>query len=81
LGGLLIGATRALEPIDARRFQLQLREPFGFVLDALAKPGTMVPMIMPRRLAETPASRRCAAEDHTLAFCTRAAKRPPSRVM
>jgi peptide/nickel transport system substrate-binding protein len=50
LGGLLIGATKALEPIDARRFQLQLREPFGFVLDALAKPGAMVPMIMPRRL-------------------------------
>ncbi len=46
LGGLLIGATKALEPIDARRFQLQLREPFGFVLDALAKPGAMVPMMM-----------------------------------
>src|SRR5262245_53925079 len=57
LGGLLIGATKALEPIDARRFQLQLREPFGFWLDALAKPGAMVPMIMPRRLAETPPNR------------------------
>src|SRR5215470_8948476 len=45
LGGLLIGATKTLEPIDARQFQLQLREPFGFVLDALAKPGAMVPMI------------------------------------
>src|SRR6516165_6752461 len=57
LGGLLIGATKALEPIDARRFQLQLREPFGFVLDALAKPGAIVPMIMPRRLAETTPNR------------------------
>jgi Bacterial extracellular solute-binding proteins, family 5 Middle len=34
LGVLLIGATKSLEPVDARRFQLQLREPFGFVLDA-----------------------------------------------
>src|SRR5262249_35192501 len=57
LGGLLIGATKTLGPIDARQFQLQLREPFGFVLDALAKPGAMVPMIMPRRLAETPPNR------------------------
>jgi peptide/nickel transport system substrate-binding protein len=57
LGGLLMRATNALEPIDARRFRLVLREPFGFVLDALAKPGAMVPMIMPRRLAETPPSR------------------------
>jgi peptide/nickel transport system substrate-binding protein len=57
LGGLLIGATKTLEPIDARQFQLQLREPFGFVLDALAKPGAMVPMIMPRRLAETSPNR------------------------
>ena len=53
----LIGATKTLEPIDARQFQLQLREPFGFVLDALAKPGAMVPMIMPRRLAETSPNR------------------------
>src|SRR5262249_6294321 len=30
---------------------------FGFVLDALGKPGAMVPMIMPRRLAETPPNR------------------------
>jgi peptide/nickel transport system substrate-binding protein len=57
LGGLLMQATGALEPLDAKRFQLRLREPFGFVPDALAKPGAMVPMIMPRRLAETPPSR------------------------
>src|SRR6516225_5296467 len=57
LGGLLIEATKTLEPIDTTQFQLQLREPFGFVLDALAKPGAMVPMIMPRRLAETSPNR------------------------
>lgn len=56
-------ATNALEPIDARRFRLVLREPFGFVLDALAKPGAMVPMIMPRRLAETPPSRPITEPD------------------
>jgi peptide/nickel transport system substrate-binding protein len=57
LGALLMRATEMLEPIDAARFRLTLREPFGFVLDALAKPGAMVPMIMPRRLAETPPNR------------------------
>src|SRR5271165_981571 len=57
LGGLLMRATESLEPVDARRFRLRLREPFGFVLDALAKPGAMVPMIMPRRFAETTPNR------------------------
>lgn len=57
LGGLLLRATATLEPVDSASFRLVLREPFGLVLEALAKPGAMVPMIMPKRLAETPATR------------------------
>lgn len=57
LGGLLLRATASLEPMDAATFRLSLGQPFGLVLEALAKPGAMVPMIMPRRLAETPATR------------------------
>ncbi|WP_419899511.1 ABC transporter substrate-binding protein [Roseomonas sp. USHLN139] len=56
LGGQLLRATATLEPVDARSFRLVLARPFGLVLEALAKPGAMVPMIMPKRLAETPAS-------------------------
>ncbi len=57
LGGFLIAATETLEPTDARSFRLRLSRPFGLVLEALAKPGAMVPMIMPKRLAETPPTR------------------------
>ncbi len=57
LGAFLIAATETLEPTDARSFRLRLSRPFGLVLQALAKPGAMVPMIMPKRLAETPPTR------------------------
>ncbi|MEO3471850.1 ABC transporter substrate-binding protein [Roseomonas sp. CAU 1739] len=57
LGAFLIAATESLEPVDARSFRLKLSRPFGLVLEALAKPGAMVPMIMPKRLAETPPAR------------------------
>lgn len=57
LGGLMMAAASSLEPLDARRFRLVLNRPFGLVLFALAKPGAMVPMIMPKRLAETPSNR------------------------
>ncbi len=54
LGSLMIAATESLEPVDAKTFRLKLARPFGLVLQALSKPGAMVPMIMPKRLAETP---------------------------
>ncbi|UFN50209.1 ABC transporter substrate-binding protein [Roseomonas sp. OT10] len=54
LGGPLLAATDSLEPTGAGRFRLTLKQPFGLVLQALAKPGAMVPMILPRRLAEQP---------------------------
>lgn len=39
--------------IDAKSFRLTLAEPWGFVLDALGKPGAPVPFIMPARIAST----------------------------
>jgi peptide/nickel transport system substrate-binding protein len=57
LGGQLLAAAESLEPLGATGFRLRLQKPFGLVLEALAKPGAMVPMIMPKRLAETPPSR------------------------
>jgi len=54
LGGALLAATANLEAVDAKSFRLTLARPFGLVLEALAKPGAMVPMMMPARLAATP---------------------------
>ncbi|WP_458094905.1 ABC transporter substrate-binding protein [Roseomonas sp. WA12] len=57
LGSVMIRATEVLDAPDARTIRIKLKQPFGLVLQALAKPGAMVPMIMPKRLAETPPSR------------------------
>lgn len=53
LGQQLMAATDKLAEVDATTFTLQLKKPFGLVLDALAKPGSPVPFIMPKRLAST----------------------------
>lgn len=54
LGGAMMRATASLDVLDPRSFRLVLREPFGLVLEALGKPGAMVPMMMPAALAATP---------------------------
>jgi peptide/nickel transport system substrate-binding protein len=53
LGQLLMAATASLVADDARQFTLTLSRPFGFVIEALGKPGTIVPFMMPERLAAT----------------------------
>ncbi|WP_424136049.1 ABC transporter substrate-binding protein [Roseomonas chloroacetimidivorans] len=57
LGSVMLRATEVLDAPDARTVRIKLKQPFGLVLQALAKPGAMVPMIMPKRLAETPPNR------------------------
>lgn len=44
----------AQDPEDPSSFSIVLSEPFGLVIDALAKPSSNVPFIMPARLAATP---------------------------
>jgi peptide/nickel transport system substrate-binding protein len=53
LGKLLMAATARLATVDKKTFVLELSEPFGPVLDALGKPSSNVPFIMPARLAAT----------------------------
>jgi peptide/nickel transport system substrate-binding protein len=55
LGKQLMRATAQLETVDNKTFRLDLKEPFSLVLDALDKPSSNVPFIMPARLARTPA--------------------------
>ena len=52
-GQILLKATSDLKAIDARTFAIILKEPFGLVLDALGKPSSNVPFMMPKRVAET----------------------------
>ena len=53
LGQLLMAHTGKITPVDKKTFALDLAEPFGLVLDALGKPSSNVPFMMPARIAST----------------------------
>ncbi len=50
MGRLLAAAMASLEVIDAKTFELRLKQPFGLVREALGRPNTAVPFILPERL-------------------------------
>ena len=53
LGQKLAEATESWGAIDDKTFRLKLKAPFPLTLDALAKPSSNVPFIMPERIAKT----------------------------
>jgi peptide/nickel transport system substrate-binding protein len=55
-GVLLMDATESLTALDDKRLELKLKTPVGFVLEAIGKPSSFVPFMMPKRLADLPAS-------------------------
>jgi peptide/nickel transport system substrate-binding protein len=55
-GQKLAEMTDSWTAVNDRTFRLKLKQPFPYVLDALAKPSSNVPFIMPERLAKTDAS-------------------------
>ncbi|WP_407654354.1 ABC transporter substrate-binding protein [Bradyrhizobium prioriisuperbiae] len=57
MGQKLMEFTASLEATDARTITLKLKEPYGLVLEAIGKPSTLVPFMMPKRLADTPPSK------------------------
>jgi len=54
LGKLLAAHTAKIAPVDRKTFILELAQPFALVLEALGKPSSNVPFIMPARIAATP---------------------------
>src|SRR6202000_1266995 len=46
--------TESREESDAKTITLKLKEPYGLVLESIAKMSSYVPFMMPKRLAETP---------------------------
>ncbi|WP_298925075.1 ABC transporter substrate-binding protein [uncultured Ramlibacter sp.] len=55
--GRAMGAAGAeWKAVDARTFALSLKEPFGMVLDGLAKPSGYPMLVLPERLAKLPAT-------------------------
>lgn len=56
MGQKLFAAVKTLEATSPKVIKMTLKEPTGFVLEALAKPSSLVPFMMPKRLAQTPAT-------------------------
>src|SRR3984893_10773249 len=54
MGQKLLDYTASLEATDARTITLKLKETYGLVLESIGKPSSLVPFMMPKRLAETP---------------------------
>jgi peptide/nickel transport system substrate-binding protein len=54
-GQLLMAHAAKIAPIDKKTLTLELAERFGPVLEALAKPSSNVPFMMPSRIAATSA--------------------------
>ena len=58
MGQKLMDFTASLEATDAKTITLKLKEPYGLVLESIGKPSSLVPFMMPKRLAETPAGQQ-----------------------
>ena len=56
-GKRMMAATAELRVVDDRSFQIVLSRPFAFVIEALGKPNAMLPVMMPARMAATPATK------------------------
>jgi peptide/nickel transport system substrate-binding protein len=57
MGQKLMDFTASIEATDAKTITLKLKEPYGLVLESIGKPSSLVPFMMPKRLAETPADK------------------------
>jgi peptide/nickel transport system substrate-binding protein len=62
MGQKLMDFTASLEASDAKTITLKLKEPYGLVLESIGKPSSLVPFMMPKRLAETPAGKAIAEQ-------------------
>jgi peptide/nickel transport system substrate-binding protein len=57
MGQKLMDFTASIEASDAKTITLKLKEPYGLVLDSIGKPSSLVPFMMPKRMAEAPADK------------------------
>src|SRR6476660_7383716 len=58
MGQKLMDFTASLEATDDKTITLKLKEPYGLVLESIGKPSSLVPFMMPKRMAETPAGQQ-----------------------
>lgn len=56
MGQTLFTFIDELKEVDQNTFLMKLNEPYGLVLESLGKQSSNVPFIMPKRVADTPAT-------------------------
>ena len=49
MGQKLMEFVAEIKPVDDKTFTMELKEPYGLVLDLLGKPSSNVPFMMPKR--------------------------------
>src|SRR5258707_7206645 len=57
MGQKLMNFVAGIEATDPKTITLKLKEPYGLVLESIGKPSSVVPFMMPKRIAETPADK------------------------
>src|ERR1700755_2892097 len=62
MGQKLMDFTASIEATDVRTITLTLKEPYGLVLESIAKMSSYVPFMMPKRLAETPPDKQISEQ-------------------
>jgi len=50
----LLASVKEMAAPDTKTFRIELKSPFGILIDSFAKPSTLPLFIMPKRLADTP---------------------------
>ncbi len=54
MGQKLMDFTASIEATDTKTISLKLKEPYSLVLESIGKPSSLVPFMMPKRMAEAP---------------------------
>src|SRR5437868_8160188 len=57
MGQKLWNFVASIEATDPKTITLKLKEPYGLVLESIGEPSSVVPFMMPKRIAETPADK------------------------
>lgn len=57
MGQKLMDFVASIEATDDKTITLKLKEPYGLVLESIGKPSSVVPFMMPKRIADTPADK------------------------
>jgi peptide/nickel transport system substrate-binding protein len=72
LGRLLASATATMAADNERSFTIVLNAPYPLMLDTLGKPASIVPFMMPAKLAKTPPDQSITTVDGSGPFVFRA---------